>query len=96
MKDYPTQVALPPGGKYKAIWFRLEDSAALYSSDKTVTAWYNGNTQYDWSLKKCKRTAAPTTNAPATGTTDTEGTDFLAKIKTEIQDCNNFRDLIWK
>jgi hypothetical protein len=38
----PSDVTLPAGGKYREIWFYDKDAAALFSSAKAVTGWYDG------------------------------------------------------
>jgi hypothetical protein len=90
----PSDVPAPTGGKYQALWFYAADTAALFSSVLAVDGWYTGNKQYDWATWKCKHSPLPAGYGASTSVAD--GNKFFAKIKTEMDHCNNFRGLVWK
>jgi hypothetical protein len=87
----PSDVAVPGGGKWQEVWFYDADTAALFSSSKSVNGWYAGNKNYDFATHFCKRTAKPLDTV-----TVAAGDAYFAKIKIEMENCNNFRKIIWK
>jgi len=107
LKDWNQDATIPkadltiPTGNYLQIWFNDKDNAALVASGAAATGWYKaGNTAekkviYSYKKKLCD----PTLPADLTKEKWVSEADDKVKAKAvsdQMDECNNFRTIIWK
>jgi hypothetical protein len=88
----PTGVDVPAGSKFQDVWFYDKNIAKLAFEGLAADKWYAGHANYDFETYFCKRT--PKIANDATATVEAANA-YFAQIKTEMENCNNFRKIIW-
>lgn len=88
--NYPEDVT-KPSEDYIAFWNYNADAAKLFSSAAAVDGWYAGRTEYDFATKQCK----PTVEEPLDTVTAAEGAKFFTTYGLDMEECNDFRGIIW-